>query len=94
MSFGWALAESAGVLFAEKPRGEWGHGHVTAQYPREDEYTEEETRDVVPFEPPFLIRRAEKAFPAGEPVGTYAENESGKTHEHSELTCPVHELCP
>ena len=59
-----------------------------------DKYTEEETRDVVPLEPSLLVRGAKKAFPASEPVGTYAENESGKTHEHSEITCPVHELCP
>ena len=60
----------------------------------EDKYTEEETRDVVPLEPSLLVRGAKKAFPASEPVGTYAENEPGKTHEHSEITCPVHELCP
>ena len=60
----------------------------------EKSYTEEETRDVVPLEPSLLVRGAKKAFPASEPVGTYAENESGKTHEHSEITCPVHELCP
>ena len=83
-----------GSPVCQRATRERGHGHIAAQYPREDKYTEKETRDVVPFEPLFLVWRAEKAFSASEPVGTYAENESGKTHEHSEITCPVHELCP
>ena len=48
----------------------------------------------MPLEPRLFVRGTKKAFPAGEPIGAYAKNESGKAHEHTEITCPVHELGP
>ena len=48
----------------------------------------------MPLEPRFLVGGAKEAFPAVQPVGTNAENESREAHEHPEVARPVHESRP